>query len=150
MIGLVDIGWVAGFMEGEGSFMGGSSFSVSAGQKTREPLERLQSLLGGTITFDPKHHRSGMHRWGTSGSRAVGIALTLYPLMSARRRVQIENALVHWKAMRKRREVVTAAEIQQMAVLRSNGTSWDEIANQFGLSTGSASNAFYRAQKRHD
>lgn len=49
-ISLVQLGWAAGFLEGEGSFTNGGSPCVSAGQVQREPLERLSALFGGRIS----------------------------------------------------------------------------------------------------
>src|SRR5689334_24798153 len=50
-----DLGWAAGFLEGEGSFDKGSR-SIAGGQRvravqvSREPLVLLQEVFGGTIS----------------------------------------------------------------------------------------------------
>ncbi len=77
-----------GFLEGEGSFMVHSTRSVTAKQKQREPLEKLRSILGGVIYQEA----TGMHTWVTGGHRAYGIMLTVFTLMSTRRRKQIYRA----------------------------------------------------------
>lgn len=90
-----DLGWCAGFLEGEGSFTRGTkgqSLSIRAGQKTREPLDKLQSLLGGRIR--KAHSQNGIYRWTICGARARGVAMTLYSLMSERRKKQIKEGLV--------------------------------------------------------
>ena len=87
-ITLLEIGWCAGFLEGEGSFTGGRGFTIKAGQRSREPLERLQLLLGGRIGTQSKGQ---LFRWSVSGPRARGVALTLYPLLSERRQEQIRG-----------------------------------------------------------
>lgn len=97
----VDLHWAAGFLEGEGSFGRGSRHGVYivAPQVQREPLERLQRLFGGTLRLDAKRRagRQPIFRWRLFGVRAVGLAFTLYGLMSPRRRAQIATAISHWK-----------------------------------------------------
>lgn len=104
-----DLHWIAGFMEGEGSFMrkrsgratskkSGDVFkaiSVCAAQVQREPLERLQKWLGGHVRFRPSKipTQSDCYSWGVFGARARGVAMTLYPLMSPKRQGQIRVAL---------------------------------------------------------
>ena len=92
-----DIGWAAGFLEGEGSFQRVKSESVRASQLQREPLNRLQQMFGGTIGSHKWYSNrrgpvSGFF-WSCHGSRARGIMMTLYALMSPRRQEQIREAL---------------------------------------------------------
>jgi hypothetical protein len=96
-----DLYWIAGFLEGEGSFTNtGHSERVSANQVQREPLERLQKFLGGTISFYKygavtyNSTKDGLYMWFTSGARARGIMMTIYSLMSLRRKEQIKNLLI--------------------------------------------------------
>jgi hypothetical protein len=97
-----DIAWAAGFMEGEGCFThtGGrtayGSERVQASQVNMEPLERLQALFGGRLIERRNNPRGFGGRgagvinvWQVNGSRARGVMLTLFPLMSERRRGQI-------------------------------------------------------------
>lgn len=90
-----NIHWAAGFIEGEGSFCirkkkSGNYSQVSASQKQKEPLERLQKIFGGAIYTE----KTTMYRWQTNGSLARGIAMTLYSLMSPRRKEQIKKMLL--------------------------------------------------------
>ena len=90
---LRDLGWAAGFLEGEGSFAkNGRSSRTEASQVQREPLERLVRYFGGMIIDQPKYHQ---HRWCTYGARSRGVMMTLYSLMSPRRQQQIRAALGH-------------------------------------------------------
>lgn len=86
------LAWAAGFLEGEGCFL---SSRVHAPQVNREPLERLTRLFGGGIYLTrPKVRRwNECFRWHVSGTRARGVMMTLYALMSARRQAQIRKAL---------------------------------------------------------
>lgn len=99
-----DLEWAAGFLEGEGSFAFSKhkNISVVAAQVQKEPLERLQAMFGGGIYGNrPKNPNSHYcWRWQTVGSRAVGICMTLYSLMSTRRKDQIRVALDGWKKKR--------------------------------------------------
>lgn len=108
MISLRNIEWVAGFLEGEGSFQcggpRGTSPVVVASQIQREPLERLQRLFGGPINLYLRKHKNPKYcdasRWGMYGGRAAGLMMTLYPLMSPKRKEQIREALASWRAGR--------------------------------------------------
>lgn len=99
---LQDLAWAAGFLEGEGTFdKAGGSCRVSAPQVNGEPLQRLLAIFGGAVTprYQPKMHAkftkpaSPILYWYVSGSRARGIAMTLYQFMSTKRQGQIRVAL---------------------------------------------------------
>ena len=94
MISSVDIGWIAGLLEGEGSFdYHARTPRVSCGQKQREPLERLQKLLGGKIHL----LKTGMSTWAVYGAKAAGLSMTILPLLSPRRGGQVLKMLATWK-----------------------------------------------------
>lgn len=87
MISLADIGYAAGFYEGEGSFIkatSGTTSYVSITQKDIEPLLKMQKLFGGTIT-----QYNGYNYWRLFGVECRGFVLTIFTLLSARRRKQI-------------------------------------------------------------
>lgn len=108
MITLRNIEWLAGFLEGEGSFQAGGSVRttpvVTAMQVQREPLERVQAILGGKISMwlrkkkNPNHNDAS--RWGLYGGNAAGVMMMLYPLMSPKRKEQITKAIMAWRAGR--------------------------------------------------
>ena len=96
-----DLHWAAGFIEGEGCFdKSNGSGRVSVNQVNQEPIDKLLALFGGAAKYYHKR-RGTIHKsqpspiwnWYASGSRARGIMLTLYSLMSAKRKEQIRNAL---------------------------------------------------------
>ena len=92
--------WAAGFLEGEGSFSSSRTTpAVTAVQVQESPLLRLKEIFGGTIRMlrvkNPKH--SDHYRWEAGGSRAVGVMLTIYSLMSSKRRLQIDKSITRWK-----------------------------------------------------
>jgi hypothetical protein len=85
-----ELGWASGFLEGEGSFgMAGKTQRVSAVQVQREPIDKLQRLFGGTVVSCLTPLKKTAWKWQTSGARARGIMLTLYTLMSSKRKQQI-------------------------------------------------------------
>jgi hypothetical protein len=93
---LIDLAWIAGFLEGEGSFQKNyGSGEVSTSQVQKEPLERLQCFLGGSISNGRRTSRSALvsYAWVTSGPCARGIMMTLYDFMSPRRKEQIRYSL---------------------------------------------------------
>lgn len=99
----VDLGWAAGFLEGEGHFGFTGSPHIQAPQVQREPLERLARLFGGTI-HERKIGRTMFGRtpcpaWHLTGPRAAGVMMTLYGLMSPRRQAKIREVLAKWRAL---------------------------------------------------
>lgn len=91
-----EIYWAAGFLEGEGCFQRTATQQVNAAQVQREPLERLQAYFGGTIYLyaAQREGQSQKHVWSVSGTRARGVMMTLYVLMSPKRQGQIKKALL--------------------------------------------------------
>jgi len=93
-----DVYWAAGFLEGEGCFLGPNrsrrSHSVSAGQVNRQPLRDLQDVVGGRIRLARKAKpRSNIFQWVVYGARARGLMMMVYPFMSNVRKDQIRIAL---------------------------------------------------------
>jgi hypothetical protein len=109
MITARQIEWTAGFLEGEGSFgfyrpvrkdrrWRVGSLAIQATQVQKSPLEKLQSLFGGSLIFVSRPHpRKNIWAWCIRGHQAAGVSMTLYSLMSTRRREQIRVALDAWK-----------------------------------------------------
>lgn len=93
MISPKEIGWIAGFMEGEGSFTYGNRGNIAccAAQKQLEPLERLHNLVGGKVY---KYDR--INSWRLNGSNAISLMMTLYGLMSPKRQQKIKECINYW------------------------------------------------------
>lgn len=96
--------WAAGFLEGEGTFYGPHNghqrISIIATQVQREPLDRMKKLLGGNV-LGPYVSKQLTHqphfRWGLHGTNAAALMMTLYALMSPKRKDTIKAALVAWR-----------------------------------------------------
>lgn len=103
MISSADIGWVAGFLEGEGYFgmSNSESLFINASQVQLDPLERLQRLLGGKITgpYKPCGSSNGnpYHRWHSGPKLGAQVMMTIYPFMSPKRQASIRKCLSTWK-----------------------------------------------------
>jgi len=92
-----DLQRMAGFLEGEGCFSWTAKnygprgcMRVHAVQKELEPLYELQLFFGGSVGLN-----RGIFTWSVCGARARGVAMTLYPLLSTRRREKIKELLGH-------------------------------------------------------
>lgn len=104
-----EIGWIAGFLEGEGHFnLGGSKSKtpyVEATQVDVGPIDRLHNRFGGKIWQEQrggtygrsKGNRQPCWRWQCVGSKSIQIMMTIYPLVSTKRRLEIERVIIIWK-----------------------------------------------------
>lgn len=108
MLTRADLLWTAGFLEGEGSFMADRGtrkqqvkhgVSVAACQVQAWPLMKLKRLVGGSVYPVDRCRKLGQSlycRWRVSGPTAAGLCMTLYSMMSPRRKRQIRSALQWW------------------------------------------------------
>jgi hypothetical protein len=104
---VVDIAWAAGFIEGEGSFIGYIAAGkhlrtqITAVQVQKEPLERLHKLFGGTLWFHAKkptnERQNPAWRWQLGGKEARRLMHVLYPFMSPKRQEQIDKVINLWR-----------------------------------------------------
>lgn len=96
-VGAVDVAWAAGFLDGEGHLgvrtqkRSGIVFRYpvleAAQVRTREPLDRLASMFGGTVRFQ-RGTAASRQRWGWSlsgGLRCRPALMALIPYLSAKR-----------------------------------------------------------------
>jgi hypothetical protein len=101
------LGWTAAWLDGEGSFHlrpKAGTACVQTSQKSRQALDWLQLMFGGSIYFsrrrtpDPRGVKTNpIWRWILTGPQAVGLMLTLYPLMTAKRQSEIHKTLLAWR-----------------------------------------------------
>lgn len=100
-----DIYWAAGVWEGEGSVQSkgrSNTVGVTVSQKDRELCDKMAELFGGNV--GKYHNKDNVHRkggdyfvWTVSGARGAGFLMTIYPLLTQRRKVQVKAALDKWK-----------------------------------------------------
>jgi hypothetical protein len=134
-----DLHWLAGLLEGEGTFLAGPpsaprSPAVQVSMVDRDIIERAGALLDAAVTMVPSR-REG---WRTAycvrvrGARAVMWMQRLRPLMGTRRQVQIDRAIEsHGPDPRRLLDDQRAAEA--LARLAS-GESVRQVAERFGTS----------------
>ena len=100
MIHLKDMGWAAGFLEGEGYFgMNTGSPLITAFQLDQEPLRYLKDIFKLGTLRGPYKTALGkpVYCYKVCGICAVQIMLTIFSLMSLRRKEKIKNIIEKWK-----------------------------------------------------
>lgn len=76
------------------AFISPANFSKFS--KNREPLEKMRSLFGGSISpqgTKPDGTVRDVYQWHISGARARGFLQSIYGLLSKRRQEQIRRVL---------------------------------------------------------
>jgi hypothetical protein len=134
-----DLYWLAGLLEGEGTFLAGPpsaprSPAVQLSMVDRDIVERAGALLGRAVTVVPSR-REG---WKTAycvrvrGARAVLWMQRLRPLMGTRRQTQIDRAVASFGPdPRRLLDDESAAEaLERLAT----GESVRQVAERFGTS----------------
>jgi hypothetical protein len=134
-----DLAWLAGLIEGEGTFLAGPPSAprtpaVQLSMVDRDVVERAGSLLEAGVQVI----RSRRQNWRTAysvrvrGMRAVLWMKRLRPLMGARRQAQIDRALASYAPDPRR----VMNEERAAAALRALGAgeSVKTVAERFGTS----------------
>jgi hypothetical protein len=103
MIDIGDLKWVAGFIEGEGSFTVGRGIRVAASQVEKWPLEKLNLFFPGNLHFrEPNGSKKGFWTWSIGSKRnAIALMMTLYSLMSPKRQIEIRKCINYWKNLKR-------------------------------------------------
>ena len=108
MISSQDIAWLAGFLEGEGTFdmhvwakkPHQRYPKIRAASTDKDVLVRMCQLTGRSIWGPYMQKLSQKPYWATAvtGKDVVGWMMTLYPFMGERRRGKIHEILTEWKS----------------------------------------------------
>ncbi len=97
MLDMKELYWAAGFIEGDGSFTFNKGMPrIKVAQIHKPPLKRLLNIFGGKI-YRMCRERN-IWSWELTGKDAAALAMTLYSIMSPKRKGQIRRALKAWKA----------------------------------------------------
>ena len=134
-----DLCWLAGLIEGEGTFLAGPpsaprSPAVQLSMVDRDIVERAGVLLGVAVTVVPSR-REG---WKTAycvrvrGARAVLWMQRLRSLMGARRRAQIDRAIASYGPDPRR--LLDDARATEALLRLARGESVRQVAERFGTS----------------
>lgn len=98
-----DLDWLAGLLEGEGSFMAGPPSrpfapSISLQMTDRDVVARAAKLLGARYwQLSRRNNRKIMYATALRGSPSVPFMKFLLPLMGSRRQTQIRKAIKSFK-----------------------------------------------------
>ena len=134
-----DLHWLAGLLEGEGTFIAGPpsaprSPAVQLSMADRDVVDRAAALLECTVTIVPAR-RDG---WRTAycvrvrGARAVAWMQRLRPLLGSRRQEQIDRAIAcHGPDPTRHLDDERAADALKRL---SDGESVRQVAERFGTS----------------
>ena len=90
----IDVAWIAGLYEGEGTCYGHKNsgrISVGIYQKDPEILYWCMEMFGGWISLMRPGQEHECHVWNLGGDNARLFLQAIYPFMSARRKVQIDR-----------------------------------------------------------
>lgn len=97
-MGRDDLLWLAGLLEGEGSFdlHRGRYPRIRLGMTDRDVVGRAATLLGGRIrlSLKPRPNKATWHV-EISGRKAVAVMVAILPFMGARRSARIAEILGH-------------------------------------------------------
>ncbi len=134
--------WLAGYLEGEGSFIPGPPSSpgqpiISLCTTDEDVIQKISSL------FKVKYHRTrkdyylkmgwkATYQIRLTGGRAYHLMLILKPLMGIRRKQQIEKAVNSYRLEKPRIEKEDLLKIRKM--LNNKKLSKAEIGRRIGLS----------------
>jgi hypothetical protein len=96
------VAWMAGLIEGEGSFTthGRRLFgmTVAVGMTDEDVVRKLHSTVGfGHVGVRHREGRQPLWLWRTGSTpQAYAVMMALYPFLGERRRARIEELVHHW------------------------------------------------------
>lgn len=98
--------YIAGLLEGEGCFDYKDCPRIILGMKDEDTIVKARTLLKSDnkieIRNPTKPNHNTIYRIVISGNLAVQWMMTLYPLMSRRRKEKIRELLIKWKLQKSR------------------------------------------------
>ena len=132
------LNWLAGLLEGEGSFMKGTPCQprmpiISLQMTDEDVVAKVSQLFGVKYYSVPpkKEHHKTVFSMRLRGYHAVEIMKKLNPLMSNRRQSQIKNALSCYSAQYRCLSKQQVIEIRSML---EAGLGQSEVARRFNVS----------------
>jgi hypothetical protein len=132
--------WLAGYLEGEGSFLKGSPSSpnspaISVCSTDEDVIKHVAYIFGVKYFKCSSKTRKQYYKpvWTVhkKGRKAVCIMELIFPYMSIRRQQQIKNAINSYKCKQKKLFPEEKAKIKELAMTNMNQK---EIATMFGIS----------------
>ena len=138
--------WLAGILEGEGSFMAGppsnpNGTRIACQMADEDVIVRIAWLFGvspSPIRKVAKAHHKPTYVAAVNGCYARELMAKLRPLMSSRRQAQIDRAIASYNpvteyASRVNRRIISDDQIEVMRERSKNGESLRKIAADYGV-----------------
>lgn len=134
--------WLAGYLEGEGSFLKPSPSApnnpgISACSTDEDVIQHVAEILGVSYCEAKKKSKNPKHKrvWVVKkrGYHAVQIMREIQPLMGKRRQSQIQTAIDSYDATKSKGHKLTPEEVEQIKVLCQTALSQKAIAKQCGV-----------------
>lgn len=139
------IRWLAGVLEGEGSFMSGApsrpnSPRIQVTMTDEDVIVRIANILG--VRYNALHRSTdGEKAWKQAyficwrGKRALEWMRKLYPLMGARRQAQIDQALASHDPFKhyKNNAKLSEEQVREIYLRAHAGELQSRIAGDFGV-----------------
>ncbi len=133
--------WLAGLLEGEGSFLPGppsapNKPSITLTMTDADVVARV-ALLWGVAFHEVRRDRSTRMGWKPNyfthlrGRPAVQLMVRLRPLMGERRQQQIERAVTSYDPNRRRK--LSATQMDEIRVKINQGCKHGDLARQYGV-----------------
>jgi len=103
MILIQTIYWLAGVLEGEGSFFmwtdqrGRRYPKIQVGMTDPDVIDKIATLFQRKVQTIARKGQKTTYRAAIEGRRAAGWMMTIYPLMGQRRRERIAGVLKEWR-----------------------------------------------------
>lgn len=104
--------WLAGIIEGEGSFTSPypGSMRISVEMTDEDIIDKLLKVSGVGKKYGPYQKKQGVKQcwqWVVAASTdSASLAMTLFPLMGERRKGQITKSLVSWRSVFNKSDIV--------------------------------------------
>lgn len=108
----MEIGWIAGFLDGDGCFGWYGEKrnstrrqrkqwvgypSVIASQNFLEPLERISKTFPGTVRYITTHKNGNkQYEYRVNNKIAIDIMVAVYPIISSRRQEKIQEIIANY------------------------------------------------------
>lgn len=150
---LTDLHWLAGLLEGEGSFYLGESStpSIVVTMTDLEPVRKASILMGSKSVTSSTVTSAGKRVYRTSLSRAKKVRkllLLLMPLMSPRRQGQIERLISRCNKMED--DYISGFQKAELVtyLVKVKGVSQAELSRRTGISDSVIHNVIAGKTKR--
>lgn len=120
MITASQINWIAGLLEGEGTFNFSTakrpSIRIALSMTDKDVIEKFANIVGFGVIYKIDASRYGVskksqYRWECAGNRAAGLMMTVYSLLGERRQARIRELLDYWKSTQSRHSAMRERKV---------------------------------------